>query len=104
MIVVGIWAASKAERYFGRSDPGQIVIDEVAGMLMTLATIPVGFVGALTGFLLFRIFDVIKPWPAGDLERLHGGLGVMADDVMAGIYAHLSLRLMIWIAPAWMLM
>jgi phosphatidylglycerophosphatase A len=77
------------------------VIDEVIGMLITLAFIPVGLSGAIAGFVLFRIFDVIKPYPAGRLEALHGGLGVMADDAMAAVYANLSLRLVIWLAPAW---
>ena len=61
-------------------------------MLVTLAFIPVGWSGAVAGFILFRVFDVIKPFPAGRLERLHGGLGVMADDAMAAVYANLALR------------
>ena len=86
---IGVWSASEAERHFGRTDPGYIVIDEVVGMLVTLAFLPVNAVGILVAFLLFRLFDVVKPWPARRFERLHGGLGVMLDDVMAGIYAHL---------------
>jgi phosphatidylglycerophosphatase A len=82
-------------------NPGPVVIDEVLGMLLTLAFIPVGLSGALAGFVLFRIFDVIKPFPADRLERLHGGLGIMADDAMAGIYANLCLRLLIWLVPGW---
>ena len=101
LFAVGIWAATSAERYFGGIDPGQIVIDEVVGMLITLAFIPVGWSGALAGFVLFRIFDVIKPYPASRFERLHGGLGVMADDAMAAVYANLSLRLLIWLLPSW---
>ena len=69
-------------------------------MLITLAFIPVGWSGALAGFVLFRIFDVIKPYPAGRFEALHGGLGVMADDAMAAVYANLSLRLPMWLLPA----
>jgi phosphatidylglycerophosphatase A len=97
----GIWAATTAEQYFGGIDPGPIVIDEVLGMLITLAFIPVGWSGAIAGFVLFRIFDVIKPYPARQFERLHGGLGVMADDAMAAVYANLSLRLVMWLVPAW---
>ena len=90
MIVVlfaaGVWAGTTAERYFGGVDPGPIVVDEVVGMLITLAFIPgLGLTGALAGFVLFRIFHVIKPFPAGRLEALHGGLGVMADDAMAAV-------------------
>jgi phosphatidylglycerophosphatase A len=101
LFAVGVWAGTIAERYFGGVDPGPIVMDEVVGMLITLAFIPVGWSGALAGFFLFRIFDVIKPYPAGRFEALHGGLGVMADDAMAAVYANLSLRLVMWLLPAW---
>ena len=101
LFVAGVWAGTTAERYFGGIDPGPIVIDEVVGMLITLAFIPVGWSGALAGFVLFRIFDVIKPFPAGRLESLHGGLGVMADDAMAAVYANVSLRVVMWLLPAW---
>jgi phosphatidylglycerophosphatase A len=101
LFAAGVWAGTTAERYFGGIDPGPIVIDEVVGMLITLAFIPVGWSGALAGFVLFRIFDVVKPYPARALERLHGGLGVMADDAMAAIYANVSLRVVIWAVPAW---
>jgi phosphatidylglycerophosphatase A len=101
LFAAGTWAATAAERYFGGIDPGPIVIDEVVGMLITLAFIPVGWSGALAGFVLFRIYDVIKPYPADRLERLHGGLGVMADDAMAAVYANLTLRLVLWMLPGW---
>ena len=97
----GVWAGTIAERYFGGIDPGPIVLDEVVGMLVTLAFIPVGAWGAVAGFVLFRVFDVLKPFPARRLESLHGGLGVMADDAMAAIYANLSLRALLWMAPDW---
>jgi phosphatidylglycerophosphatase A len=98
---LGAWAGTHAERYFGGIDPGPVVIDEVLGMLITLAFIPVGWSGALAGFFLFRVFDIIKPYPADRLERLHGGVGVMADDAMAAVYANISLRLLIWLLPSW---
>ena len=101
LFAAGVWAGTTAERYFGGIDPGPIVIDEVVGMLVTLAFIPVGLSGALLGFVLFRIFDVVKPYPAGRLERLHGGLGVMADDAMAAVYANVTLRVVLWAAPGW---
>ena len=101
LFAVGVWAGTTAERYFGGVDPGPIVLDEVVGMLITLAFIPVGWSGALAGFFLFRIYDIIKPYPAGRLEALHGGLGVMADDAMAAVYANLSLRLTMWLLPGW---
>jgi phosphatidylglycerophosphatase A len=101
LFAAGIWAGTTAERYFGAIDPGPIVIDEVVGMLITLAFIPVGWRAALAGFVLFRVFDVIKPFPAARLERLHGGLGVMADDAMAAVYANLALRAARWAVPGW---
>jgi phosphatidylglycerophosphatase A len=102
LFAAGVWAGTTAERYFGGVDPGPIVLDEVVGMLITLAFIPgLGWSGALAGFVLFRVFDVIKPYPAGRLEQLHGGLGVMADDAMAAIYANVCLRALLWLAPGW---
>lgn len=101
LFAVGVWAGTPAERYFGGVDPGPIVIDEVVGMLITLAFIPVGWTGALAGFFIFRVYDVIKPYPAGRLEALHGGFGVMADDAMAAVYANVSLRLAMWLLPGW---
>ena len=83
------------------SIPGPVVIDEVLGMLITLAFIPAGWPAALTGFFLFRVFDVIKPYPANRLEKFHGGFGIMADDAMAGVYANLALRLLMWLLPGW---
>jgi phosphatidylglycerophosphatase A len=102
LFAAGVWAGTTAERFFGGIDPGPVVIDEVVGMLITLAFIPVGVSGALAGFVVFRIYDVIKPYPARRLENLHGGLGVMADDAMAAVYANLSLRLLLWLMPGWL--
>jgi phosphatidylglycerophosphatase A len=82
-------------------DPGPVVIDEVMGMLITLFMVPVGWGGLFIGFLLFRALDVWKPFPARRLERLHGGLGVMADDAMAAVYANLLLRGLDAVAPSW---
>ena len=92
LFVVGSWAGNVAETHFQKIDPGQVIIDEVMGMLITLFLNPVGWRGAIAGFLLFRVFDVIKPYPANRLEHLHGGIGVMADDAMAAVYANLVLR------------
>ena len=101
LFATGVWAGTTAEQYFGGIDPGPVVIDEVVGMLITLAFIPAGWPAALAGFFLFRVFDLIKPYPAGRFEQLHGGLGVMADDAMAAVYANLCLRLLMWLLPAW---
>lgn len=97
----GTWAATHAERYFGGIDPGPVVIDEVLGMLVTLAFIPAGWSAALAGFVLFRILDVVKPFPANRLEKFHGGFGIMADDAMAGVYSNICLRVLMWLMPAW---
>jgi len=95
LFVAGCWAGNIAERHFGRTDPGQVVLDEVVGVLITLFLHPVGWRGAVAGFLLFRVMDIVKPFPSNRLERLHGGVGVMADDAMAAVYANLALRLLI---------
>lgn len=97
---VGIWAADVAERHFQREDPGHVIIDEIAGQLMTLLLLDVGIVGAVIGFFVFRILDIIKPWPARQLESLHGGLGIMADDLMAGVYGWIIMWGLIHLVPA----
>jgi phosphatidylglycerophosphatase A len=99
IIVAGIWSGSLAERHFGTTDPGPGVIDEVAGMLVTLYALPAGWIMAIGGFFLFRALDVFKPFPAQRFERLHGGLGMMADDLMVAIYGNLLLRAAVAILP-----
>ena len=93
--IAGIWAAGVAERTFQKQDPGPVVIDEVAGQLVTLLLTGVGWKGAIAGFFLFRAFDIFKPFPARRLEALHGGLGIMADDLMAGVYGLLVMMLLV---------
>ena len=97
--LVGTWASTVAARHFGREDPGYVVVDEVAGQLATLMLLDVGLLGASIGFLIFRVMDIIKPWPANRFEALHGGLGIMADDVMAGAYGWLVLWGILYVAP-----
>jgi phosphatidylglycerophosphatase A len=91
LFIAGSVSGSVVERHFGRTDPRQVVIDEVMGMLVTLFHYRVGWIGALWAFGLFRAADILKPFPARHLERLPGGVGVMADDLMAAIYANLAL-------------
>jgi len=88
----GIWAATQTERLSGRKDPGKVVVDEVAGQMISLLPLVLVPVSAWTtwvivSFTLFRFFDIVKPYPARRMERLHGGLGIMCDDLVAGIYA-----------------
>ena len=91
--VVGTWAAHVAEVSLGEKDPGAIVIDEVAGMTLSviLLPLPFGLPALVVGFVLFRIFDVVKPFPAGRAQALPGGPGVMVDDLIAALYALLVL-------------
>jgi phosphatidylglycerophosphatase A len=100
--MVGVWASSLAERHFGRTDPGQVVIDEVAGQLVTLVLTGVSLPGVVAGFFLFRILDIFKPWPARRFEDLHGGLGIMADDLMVGLYGNLMLQAAVRLVPGWL--
>src|ERR1051326_1251037 len=88
--LAGVWAASRAETVFQRKDPGAVVIDEVAGQMIALlsASFFVNFAWSIvSAFILFRLFDIWKPYPIRQLESLKSGLGIMADDVLAGMYA-----------------
>jgi phosphatidylglycerophosphatase A len=91
--LVGTWAATRAAQHFGKEDPGHVVIDEVAGQLVTLAFTGAGLYATILAFFVFRVLDIIKPFPADRLERLHGGIGIMADDLMAGVYGCLIVHL-----------
>lgn len=99
-MALGVWSAGVVERALGKTDPGVVVIDEVLGMLVTLFWLPLTPLGVGVAFLVFRTFDVVKPWPASRLEGLPGGWGIMADDAMAGIYGNLAMRLFVALAPA----
>ena len=102
VFAVGLWSATIAEHHFGGIDPGPIVLDEVLGMLVTLALLPVSPLGAFVGFLVFRVLDVVKPFPSARFELLPGGLGVMADDAMAAVYGNLLMRVLLWLLPGWL--
>jgi phosphatidylglycerophosphatase A len=99
IVVAGAWSARLAERALGVEDPGPVVIDEVVGMLVSLLFLPGTWPVILAAFVAFRVFDILKPWPAGRLEHVPGGWGVMADDVMAGVYANLTVQLLLWLRP-----
>jgi phosphatidylglycerophosphatase A len=92
LFALGVWSAGKAEKAFGRIDPGQVVIDEVLGQVVTfIATPRISRMGLIAGFILFRIFDIVKPFPAGRAERFPGGWGIMLDDLVAGFYSLIAL-------------
>jgi phosphatidylglycerophosphatase A len=83
-----------AERILGQPDSSIIVLDEILGMVATMFLNPIGWPWLLAGFVLFRLFDIIKPWPAAQFDRMHGGAGVMLDDLAAGIYANIILQVL----------
>ena len=92
--VIGCWASEIFIQREGVKDPGPVVIDEVVGQWLTLSVVTPDLLIYSLGFLMFRIFDIFKPWPIGLADRrIHGGFGVMIDDVLAGIYAAASLYL-----------
>lgn len=96
-IALAIWIANAAEETLKRKDPGCIVIDEIAGMVVTLVGLPFNATTAATGFILFRILDIIKPFPIRIFDRrLSGGLGIVADDVVAGILANALTRILLF--------
>ena len=100
-ILFAMGIASAAEKIIKQRDPGQIVIDEIAGLMVTLAGLPFNLKTALAGFIIFRVFDILKPFPIRMLDRrVGGGSGIVLDDVMAGIYGNLIIRLGIYITGA----
>ena len=88
---VGIWAATRTEQLSGRKDPGKVVVDEVAGQFIALFPLTLfsrwSTLAVIVSFILFRFFDIVKPYPANRLQELNGGAGVMLDDLVAGVYA-----------------
>lgn len=100
--LTGVWAAGRVELLLARKDPGVVVVDEIAGQMVSLLLLPVSPHVLIAGFLVFRVLDVLKPWPANRLEALPGGSGIMADDLMVGLYANLILHaLAVW-RPVWL--
>jgi phosphatidylglycerophosphatase A len=98
----GVWAAGRAERHFARRDPPQVVVDEISGQLLALLPLgPVKFAAGwkylLLGFILFRVFDIWKPFPIRRAEKLRGGWGIMADDWIAGVYTAILLWAALWL-------
>jgi phosphatidylglycerophosphatase A len=93
--LTAIWAATHASKYFSQEDPGQIVCDEVAGFMTAMLLIPFILTNVIIVFLLFRIFDIFKPFPINLIDRkMKSGFGIVFDDILAGIYANLTFRLL----------
>ena len=93
MIAVGIWVCGTTANDVGADDPPGIVWDEIVGFLVVMIAAPSGWIWVITGFLLFRLFDIYKPWPAGTINRrLRGGLGIMLDDIVAGLMSLVVLQ------------
>ncbi len=103
--LIGIWAGSRMEKLSARKDPGIVVIDEVAGQFIALVPVPFLIESAwwppIVAFILFRFFDIVKPYPARKMESLKGGLGIMADDVVAGVYA--AIGVMLVVCASWLI-
>ncbi len=93
LFALGVWASTITERELGRKDPPQVIIDELVGYLVTMLGIHLSFKAVVIGFILNRILDIIKPYPAGRMQRLGGGIGVMGDDLTSSIYANILLRI-----------
>jgi phosphatidylglycerophosphatase A len=92
MFIAACFIAGRAETILGEHDSSRIVLDEVLGMIAAMFLNPTGWAWLIAGFVLFRIFDIIKPWPASSFDRMQSGAGVMLDDLAAGIYANLVLQ------------
>jgi phosphatidylglycerophosphatase A len=91
--IVGIWICQKSADWLGKEDPSAVVWDEIVGYLVTMITAPQGWQWVALGFVLFRFFDILKPWPISLADKeLHGGFGIMLDDVIAGVFAAVCLQ------------
>jgi phosphatidylglycerophosphatase A len=95
--VVGTWAASRAEAHYGQHDANKIVVDELAGQLVAVIAVPCTWSNLVVAFGWFRLFDFVKPWPAGWADRhIPGGFGVMLDDLFAGVHAGLATAVLVY--------
>jgi phosphatidylglycerophosphatase A len=94
LALVGVWSGGVAARLLGVKDPGPVVIDEAAGLFVTLLGIPLGTATLAGAFVLFRVMDILKPPPARRAERLPGGWGIVTDDLIAGLYANVALQIL----------
>jgi len=99
LFIVGSFVAGEAEKILDNRDPGVVVIDEIVGMLITMIAVPITPLTMVLGFILFRVFDIAKPFPVNFFDQhFHGGLGIMLDDVVAGIYSLIIMQLILLLA------
>jgi phosphatidylglycerophosphatase A len=97
--ILGIWICQKSAEWLNKEDPSAVVWDEIVGYLVTMVAAPQGWAWIILGFVLFRIFDILKPWPISLADqKLHGGFGIMFDDVIAGVFAALSLQFIYYLS------
>ena len=94
IVLIAVWGSAIAEEIYSKHDPNQVVVDEVCGYLVTMILVPVTVSNIFLGFLLFRLFDIAKPYPVRKFESLPGGWGVVIDDVAAGVYACITLHIL----------
>jgi len=92
-ILLAVWVSARSARALDKEDPAEVVIDEAAGLLLTLFLLPATAFNLCLGFVLFRLFDILKPYPIRRLERTGGGAGIVLDDLLAGVYGNVCLRL-----------
>jgi phosphatidylglycerophosphatase A len=103
LFFAGVWASTIVEQVLERHDPGVVIVDEVVGMLVALMLLPPTITVMFLAFLLFRVFDIIKPYPARWCEQLSRGWGIMMDDVVAGLYVNVLIHIILWIVPQWLM-
>ena len=103
LFFAGVWASTIVEQVLEHHDPGVVIVDEVVGMLVALMLLPPTITVMFLAFLLFRVFDIIKPYPARWCEQLSRGWGIMMDDVVAGLYVNVLIHIILWIVPQWLM-
>ena len=100
-VVIAVWSSGRTRVLLGKSDPSEVVIDEVVGLLLAMALLPKTWLALCLCFVLFRFFDILKPFPIKQLETLKGGFGIVMDDLFAGLYACAGTWLILFAINAW---
>jgi phosphatidylglycerophosphatase A len=100
-VAIAVWSSDQTQALLKKKDPSEVVVDEVAGFLLTMALLPYTWLSLCLGFFLFRFFDVLKPFPIKHLEKLKGGFGIVMDDLLAGIYAVGGTWIILFVLEKW---